>query len=68
MTQLATKSAVAVLESRYQVKLFDCVGKGIVLTKACRTTLSEARAVLFRAESAEHVLADLAGLRRRTQQ
>src|SRR5690554_2018095 len=47
MTQLATKSAVAVLESRYQVKLFDCVGKGIVLTKACRTTLSEARAVLF---------------------
>ncbi|MHB2268154.1 LysR substrate-binding domain-containing protein [Pseudaminobacter salicylatoxidans] len=66
LTQSATSSAIAVLEARYQTKLFDRVGRGIVLTSAGHTFLAEAKAVLARAEAAEHVLADLAGLRRGT--
>ena len=66
LTQSATSSAIAVLEARYQTKLFDRVGRGIVLTSAGHTFLAEAKAVLARAEAAELVLADLAGLRRGT--
>lgn len=63
LTQSATSAAVATLESRYQTQLFDRVGRGIVLTDAGRIFLAEARAVLARANAAEAVLADLAGLR-----
>lgn len=63
LTQSATSAAVSALEARYQTKLFDRVGRGIVLTDAGRIFLSEARAVLARAAAAESVLADLAGLR-----
>jgi len=66
LTQSAKSSAIAVLESHYQTKLFDRVGRGIVLTTAGRAFLAEAKAVLARAEAAKHVLADLAGLRRGT--
>ncbi|CAN7421228.1 LysR family transcriptional regulator [Aminobacter sp. LjRoot7] len=64
LTQSATSAAVSALEARYQTKLFDRVGRRIVLTDAGRIFLSEARAVLARAGSAEVVLADLAGLKR----
>lgn len=64
LTQSATSAAVSALEARYQTKLFDRVGRRIVLTDAGRIFLSEARAVLARASSAEIVLADLAGLKR----
>lgn len=64
LTQSATSAAVQVLEARYQTKLFDRVGRRIVLTDAGRIFLSEARAVLARASAAEIVLADLAGLKR----
>ncbi|PWK61757.1 LysR family transcriptional regulator [Aminobacter sp. AP02] len=64
LTQSATSAAVSALEARYQTKLFDRVGRRIVLTDAGRIFLSEARAVLARASSAEVVLADLAGLKR----
>lgn len=64
LTQSATSSAVSALEARYQTKLFDRVGRRIALTDAGRIFLSEARAVLARAGSAEVVLADLAGLKR----
>jgi len=66
LTQSATSSAIGVLEARYQTKLFDRVGRGITLTSAGHIFLAEAKAVLARAEAAEHVLADLAGLRRGT--
>ncbi|MBK8175544.1 MAG: LysR family transcriptional regulator [Rhodospirillales bacterium] len=66
LTQSATSAAVSALEHRYQAKLFDRVGRRIALTAAGRLFLSEARAVLVRAASAETVLADLAGLRRGT--
>lgn len=63
LTQSATSAAVAALETRYQTKLFDRVGRRIALTDAGRIFLGEARAVLARAASAEIVLADLAGLK-----
>jgi DNA-binding transcriptional LysR family regulator len=63
LTQSATSAAIAALEGRYGVKLFDRVGRGIVLTHTGRIFLSEARAVLARAYGAEQVLRDLAGLK-----
>jgi DNA-binding transcriptional LysR family regulator len=62
LTQSATSAAIAALEERYGIKLFDRVGRGIVLTHAGRTFLAEARAVLARARGAEQVLRDIAGL------
>jgi DNA-binding transcriptional LysR family regulator len=63
LTQSATSAAIATLEGRYGVKLFDRVGRGIVLTHTGRTFLAEVRAVLARAHAAEQVLRDLAGLK-----
>jgi len=63
LTQSATSAAIAALEGRYGVKLFDRVGRGIVLTHTGRAFLTEARAVLSRACGAEQVLRDLAGLK-----
>jgi DNA-binding transcriptional LysR family regulator len=59
----ATSAAIAALEGRYGVKLFDRIGRGIVLTHIGRTFLAEARAVLARAHGAEQVLRDFAGLK-----
>lgn len=64
LTQSATSAAVAALEARYQTRLFDRVGRRIVLTEAGRLFLAEANAVLARAASAETMLADLAGMKR----
>ena len=57
MSQSAASAAIAALESTYQVKLFDRVGRGIQLTETGRTFLREARAVLDRASMARSVLA-----------
>ncbi|MFA5956426.1 LysR substrate-binding domain-containing protein [Hyphomicrobium sp.] len=64
ITQSAASSAIAALEERYAVKLFDRIGRRIELTEAGRTFLIEARGVLARAATAEKALADLAGLKR----
>jgi DNA-binding transcriptional LysR family regulator len=66
LTQSATSAAVAALEARYQTKLFDRVGRGIVLTAAGKAFLIEARSILARVAAAEAVLDDLAGLARGT--
>jgi DNA-binding transcriptional LysR family regulator len=66
VTQSAASAAIAALEDRHGVKLFDRVGRNIVLTEAGRAFLDEARAVLARARAAELVLDDLSGLRRGT--
>lgn len=66
LTQSAVSAAISALEERHAVRLFDRVGRGIVLTDAGRTFLAEARAVLARAEQAERLLGDLAGLKRGT--
>lgn len=64
LTQSATSAAVAALEARYATRLFDRIGRRIVLTDAGKLFLHEARAVLARAAAAETVLADLAGLKK----
>jgi len=64
LTQSAVSAAIAALESRYAVLLFDRIGRRIALTEAGRLFLVEARAVLARASGAEAVLSDLAGLKR----
>lgn len=64
LTQSATSAAIAALEERHAVRLFDRVGRNIKLTTAGKMFLIEARAVLARASAAEVMLADLAGLKR----
>jgi DNA-binding transcriptional LysR family regulator len=64
LTQSATSAAIAALESHYGVKLFDRIGRRIAITEAGRLFLAEARDVLARAQAAELVLNDLAGLKR----
>ncbi|MDE1934991.1 LysR family transcriptional regulator [Bradyrhizobium sp.] len=64
LTQSATSAAIAALEARYGIKLFDRVGRGIALTQTGKDFLVEARAVLTRARDATQVLNDLAGLKR----
>lgn len=64
LTQSAASAAVASIEAFYQTRLFDRIGRRIALTDAGRVFLAEAKAVLSRAEAAELVLADLAGLKR----
>src|ERR1700753_1317468 len=64
LTQSATSAAIAALEARYGIKLFDRIGRGIALTRTGSEFLVEARAVLARARDATEVLNDLAGLKR----
>ena len=66
LAQSAASAAIAALEARHGTKLFHRVGRGIELTEAGRLFLSEARAVLARAEAAELALAELGGLERGT--
>ena len=66
ITQSAASAAIAALESRHAIKLFDRVGRGIELSDAGRAFLPEAKGVLARASGAMQALDDLAGLRRGT--
>lgn len=66
LAQSAVSSAIAGLEARHDVKLFNRVGRGIELTQAGTLFLAEARAVLARAESAELALSEMGGLKRGT--
>ncbi|MCJ2177478.1 LysR family transcriptional regulator [Novosphingobium album (ex Hu et al. 2023)] len=66
VTQSAASGAIAALEARHGVRLFDRVGRRIELTDAGRMFLEEARAVLARAASAELALAEYGGLQRGT--
>lgn len=66
VTQSAASGAIAALEARHGVKLFDRVGRRIELTAAGAIFLEEARAVLAQARSAELALSDYAGLQRGT--
>ncbi|MBS0473286.1 MAG: LysR family transcriptional regulator, partial [Proteobacteria bacterium] len=66
LTQSAASAAIAALEARHNVKLFDRVGRRMELTAAGRALLPEARLLLQNARNAETVLDDLTGLRRGT--
>lgn len=61
LSQSTVSSAIAALEGRYEIRLFDRVGRGIRLTANGRIFLREARAVLDRAAMARSILQDLAG-------
>lgn len=63
IAQSAVSAAVAALENRFGTPLFHRIGRGIQLTEAGGVFLGEARAVLARADAAERVLSDLAGLK-----
>ncbi len=64
LAQSAASAAIAALERRHGARLFHRVGRGIELTEAGALFLTEARAVLARAEAAELVLSELGGLKR----
>ncbi len=64
LTQSAVSAAVSALEMRHGARLFDRVGRGLALNAAGTAFLPEARAVLARAEAAERLLDELAGLKR----
>ena len=64
LAQSAASAAIAALEARHGVKLFDRVGRGVALTEAGTMFLAEARAVLARAAAAERALFDLGDLKR----
>ena len=64
LAQSAASAAIAALEARHKIKLFHRVGRSIALTEAGELFLTEARAVLARAETAEQRLSDLGGLKR----
>ncbi|MEE3504165.1 LysR family transcriptional regulator [Acidiphilium acidophilum] len=64
MTQSAVSAAVASLEREFGTKLFHRVGRGIMLTEGGKLFLSEARAVLSRAEAARLSMHEFSGLAR----
>jgi DNA-binding transcriptional LysR family regulator len=64
ITQSAASAAIAALETRYGITLFDRVGRGLALSETGKVFLPEARAVLARAAAAVRALDDLAGLKR----
>ena len=66
VTMNSMSSAIAALEMRHGVPLFNRVGRRIELTEAGRMFLDEARAVLGRAAHAELTLAEFGGLKRGT--
>lgn len=63
LTQSAVSAAIAALELRHDVKLFDRLGRRVALTQAGRLFLGEARALLAHSRAAEQALADLGGLK-----
>lgn len=62
-TQSAVSAAIAALEARHGVRLFDRIGRRIALTSSGRIFLEEAKALVAHGRAAEQALADLAGLK-----
>lgn len=66
ISQSAISSAIATLEARHDIKLFDRVGRGIALTEPGKALLIEARAVIEKVADTDLMLAEYGGLRRGT--
>lgn len=64
LTPSAVSASIKALESFYNVRLFDRVGRGIELSRDGQFFLKEARETLARVEAAETVLSELGGLKR----
>lgn len=60
LTQSAVSASVAAFEAQHQIRLFDRIGRGIVLTDEGQAFVPTARALLAQAETARLVLDDLA--------
>lgn len=58
-TQSAVSAALAALQAGHGVRLFDHVGRGIVLTQAGREFVDTARALVAQADAAVRMLDDL---------
>lgn len=63
LTPSAVSAAIKSLETFYEVKLFDRVGRGIQLTREGRVFLREAKETLAKVKAAEAVLAELGNLK-----
>lgn len=66
LAQSAASHAIAALEARHNIKLFDRLGRRIQLTEAGRAFLSEARTILAQVEHAELALSEFGNLERGT--
>jgi DNA-binding transcriptional LysR family regulator len=64
VSQSSASAAIATLEGRYRVRLFDRVGRRVELTEAGRVFLVRARDLVERATAAELVFSELSGLQR----
>ena len=64
IAQSAASHAIAALESRYDVRLFDRIGRNIRLTEPGRALLGEAGLILGQIERAERMLREYGGLER----
>lgn len=64
LTQSAVSGAIAALEARHNISLFNRVGRRIELTPDGRFFLEQARTVLRAADAAELSLLELRGLKR----
>ena len=64
LAQSAASHAIAALEARHDVRLFDRVGRRIALTEAGAALLAEARRILAEVEHAERTLAEFGALER----
>lgn len=66
LTQPSVSAAIAALEGRHGLRLFDRIGRGLDLSEAGRAFLPEARTVLAQSRIAAQALDDLSALRRGT--
>jgi DNA-binding transcriptional LysR family regulator len=66
LAQSAASHAIASLETRHGVKLFNRIGRRIELTEAGKALLAEARNILARVERAELGLSEFGNLERGT--
>jgi DNA-binding transcriptional LysR family regulator len=66
LAQSAASHAIAALESRYETKLFDRVGRRIELTEVGAAFLADARAILAQVNRAEIALTEFGTLERGT--
>ena len=61
LTQSAVSKRIALLESQLNCRLFDRIGRQVILTEAGQALLPRARSILLAIEDAERVLGNLSG-------
>ena len=64
LAQSAASHAIAALEARHDILLFDRIGRRIALTEAGAALLAQARRILAEVEHAEQTLAEFGALER----